>query len=154
MKGAGISITGSSNLINKSNHLGSLRSVKDEENRKPVNMAQLLMEQRKKFLQQQEEKKKENEKEVKRKEKIRKLRGPTILVIDEVSEGGSDVDLSDAPWEEDEDEYGDEDDELEMNIMVDAAAAKPARKSMGDKPWSAMHISVERSKTVTATESS
>jgi len=71
-------------------------------------MASLIMEQRKKFLQQQEEKKKQDEKEIKRKEKIKKLRGPTILVIDEVSEGGSDVDLSDAPWEGDEDEYDEE----------------------------------------------
>lgn len=68
-----------------------------------------------------------------------------------MSEGASDVDLSDAPWEEDEDEY-DEEDEYDMDIRVDAANARPARKSMGDKPGRDIRVDVERSRTVAATD--
>lgn len=71
------------------------------------------------------------------------------MVIDEVSEGVSEgelEELDEAPWEEDEDEY-DEEDEYVMNIT-------PRRKSMGDKPNRELKISVERSRTVAATDPS
>lgn len=58
-------------------------------------MKQLLAEQRRKFLAQQEEDRKEKEKEELRQAKLKKLRGNSVLIIEEASYEGSSVDNSD-----------------------------------------------------------
>lgn len=89
------------------------KAKREDDNRKPINMKQLLMEQRRKFLAQQEEDKKEKEKEMMRQAKLKRLRGNSVLIIDEASYEGSSVD--DSNQGEQRQDY-DEDDAYDIGI--------------------------------------
>lgn len=65
-------------------------------------MKSLLAEQRRKFLEQRENERKEKEKEEERLAKIKRFRGPSILVIEEASFEGSDAESAEFYGEEDQ----------------------------------------------------
>jgi len=86
-------------------------------------------------LAQQEEEKKEKIREREQKEKFKKLRGPTILIIEEAdiefSDGSGEIDDDAAPWDEDD---FDEDAEVEVEVTENTGPVKMRRRSLGSKP--------------------
>ena len=84
LHGAQIEITGSGMLRQKSGEIQSFRKKREEE-AKPVNIRNLVKEQRRKFLAQCEEENRFKEEQHAREKKIQKLRGSANNVIEEVS---------------------------------------------------------------------
>lgn len=147
LMGAGIQITGTNQLLIKSDEM-RFKAKRDEDNRKPINMKQLLAEQRRKFLAQQEEDRKEKEKELLRQAKLKKLRGNSVLIIDEASYEGSSVDQSERfDGEEREDN---EEDTYDIGIKIEhEERVRTNRRSLGlRKKSDKMLVEVERSRTI------
>ena len=147
LMGAGIQITGTSQLLTKSDEM-RFASRHAEENRKPINMKQLLMEQRRKFLAQQENEKKEKEKEMLRQAKLKKLRGNSVLVIDEASYEGSSVDESNQYDGEAREDYDEDAYDIGIKIENDEKV-RTNRRSLGfNKRSEKMILQIERSRTL------
>lgn len=134
-------------MLHKSDEM-RFKAKRDEENRKPINMKQLLAEQRRKFLAQQEEDRKEKEKEALRQAKLKKLRGNSVLIIDEASYEGSSVDNSD--FFEGEEREDNEEDAYDIGIKIEQDVKnRTNRRSLGLKKKSdKMLVEVERSRTI------
>ncbi len=122
------------------------KAKREDDNRKPINMKQLLMEQRRKFLAQQEEDKKEKEKEMMRQAKLKRLRGNSVLIIDEASYEGSSVD--DSNQGEQRQDY-DEDDAYDIGIQIENNEKRTNRRSLGfGRRSEKMIVRTERSRTI------
>ena len=87
-------------------------------------MKSVLAEQRRKFLQQKADEEKAVQKEKERQEKIKRFRGPSILIIAEASDEGSDDESANFNGEEDQEELF-ADGEFELRVMDNGASPSP-----------------------------